>query len=71
MTWTTSTVLDPALGANQPEGTIFWLRFYHAFVPLVASAIAIYAVYRYPITEESAGEVRAELERRRGVGVVG
>ncbi len=66
-----STGLDPALGANQPEGTIFWLRIYDAFVPLVASAIAIYAVYLYPITEESAGEVRAELERRRGVGVVG
>ena len=66
-----STGLDPALGANQPEGTFFWLRFYDAFVPLVASAIAIYAVYLYPVTEESAGEVRAELERRRGVGVVG
>ena len=66
-----STGLDASLGANQPEGTIFWLRFYDAFVPLIASAIAIYAVYRYPITEKSAGEVRAELERRRGRGVVG
>ena len=61
-----STGLDASLGANQPEGTIFWLRFYDAFVPLIASAVAIYAVYRYPITEQSAGEVRAELERRRG-----
>ena len=61
-----STGLDASLGANQPEGTIFWLRVYDAFVPLIASAIAIYAVYRYPITEQSAGEVRAELERRRG-----
>ena len=61
-----STGLDPALGANQPEGTIFWLRFYDAFLPIVASGIAIYAVYRYPITEESALEVRQELERRRG-----
>ena len=51
-----STGLDVSLGANQPEGTILWLRFYDAFVPLVASAIAIYAVYRYPITEESAGK---------------
>ena len=65
-----STGLDPALGANQPEGTIFWLRFYDAFLPIVASGIAIYAVYRYPITEESAGEVRAELERRRGAADV-
>ena len=62
-----STGLDTSLGANQPDGTIFWLRFYDAFVPLAASAIAIYAVYRYPITEESALEVRKVLERRRGV----
>ena len=61
-----STGLDPALGANQPEGTILWLRFYDAILPLLASAIAIYAVYRYPITEQSALEVRTELERRRG-----
>ena len=60
-----STGLDPALGANQPEGTIFWLRFYDAFLPIVASGIAIYAVYRYTITEESALAVRTELERRR------
>ena len=39
-----------------------------AFVPLAASAIAILAVLWYPITEESAGRVRAELERRRGAG---
>ena len=65
-----STGLDPALGANQPAGTIFWLRFYDAFVPLIASAIAILAVLRYPITERSASEVRAELERRRGRAAV-
>ena len=63
-----STGLDPALGANQPEGTIFWLRFYDAFVPLVASAVAIFAIWLYPITEQRARDVRAELERRRGVG---
>ena len=38
------------------------------FVPLVASGIAIFAVYMYPITEGSALEVRTELERRRGAG---
>ncbi len=65
-----STGLDPALGANQPEGTLFWLRFYDAFVPLVASVIAIVAIYKYPITEKSALDVRAELEKRRGTGSV-
>ena len=63
-----STGLDPALGANQPEGTIFWLRIYDAFIPLVASALAILVIFRYPITEQSALDVRAELERRRGAG---
>ena len=29
--------------------------------------IAIWAIATYPITEERAHEVRAELERRRGV----
>ena len=63
-----STGLDPALGANQPEGTLVKLRAYDAFVPFIASALAILAVYKYPITEKSALEVRAELERRRGAG---
>ncbi|MDE2763471.1 MAG: MFS transporter [Gemmatimonadota bacterium] len=63
-----STGLDPALGANQPDGTIFRLRFYDAFVPLIASAVAIFAIRLYPITETRALRVREELERRRGVG---
>lgn len=65
-----TTGLDPALGANQAEGTIFWMRFYDAFIPIAGSAIAIYAVYKYPITEKSTLAVREELERRRGVGAV-
>lgn len=63
-----STGLDPALGADQPDGTIFRLRLYDAVVPLIASAIAIAAMYLYPITETRARRVRAELERRRGAG---
>ena len=63
-----STGLDPALGANQPGGTIFRLRFYDAFVPLIASAFAILVIHRYPITETRALGVREELERRRGRG---
>ncbi|NNL26428.1 MAG: hypothetical protein HKP36_18520, partial [Myxococcales bacterium] len=37
------------------------------FVPMITSAIAIWIVASYPITEAKAHEVRAELERRRGV----
>ena len=37
-----------------------------AAIPIIASAIAIWAVYTFPITEQRAYEVRQELERRRG-----
>jgi len=33
---------------------------------MVTSAIAIWAIATFPITEEKAYEVRKELERRRG-----
>jgi hypothetical protein len=33
---------------------------------MVTSAVAIWAVAAFPITEARAGEVREELERRRG-----
>ncbi|WP_419937193.1 MFS transporter [Candidatus Palauibacter sp.] len=63
-----STGLDIDLGANQAARTITLLRVYDAVVPLVASAIAILAIYKYPITETTALKVRAELEQRRGGG---
>jgi Na+/melibiose symporter-like transporter len=34
---------------------------------MISSAVAIWIVASYEITEEKAHEVRAELERRRGV----
>ena len=42
------------------------MRALDAFVPVLMSAVAIWAVHRYPITEESATEVRKTLEARRG-----
>ncbi|WP_419860243.1 MFS transporter [Candidatus Palauibacter sp.] len=65
-----STGLDIGLGANQAAETIVLLRAYDAFIPFIASAIAILAIWKYPITEKTALEVRAELERRRGAGTV-
>ena len=63
-----STGLDIDLGANQAARTITLLRAYDAFIPLIASAIAIFAIYKYPVTESTALEVRAQLEQRRGAG---
>lgn len=61
-----ATGFDVALeGAQSPE-TIFLMRAFDAFIPAVASAVAIWAVASYGITEEVAHETRMELERRRG-----
>lgn len=51
---------------NQSEQTIFLMRLFDAFIPVVASAIAIWAVIKFPITEEKAREIRRILEARRG-----
>ena len=62
-----ATGFDVELGDNQTDRAILLMRLSDAFVPTVASAIAIWAVVRYDITEDSAAEVRAQLEARRGV----
>jgi GPH family glycoside/pentoside/hexuronide:cation symporter len=51
---------------SQPERTLFLLRVFDIGVPLVTSAIAIFVMLTYPITERRAYEIRAELVRRRG-----
>jgi GPH family glycoside/pentoside/hexuronide:cation symporter len=62
-----ATGFDVALGGDQAESSIFLMRVFDVGIPMLASAIAIYAIYSYTITEERAHEVRLELERRRGV----
>lgn len=64
-----ATGFDVALEGNQADSTIFFMRLFDAGVPIVTSAIAIWAVAVYPITEQKAREVREELERRRGKAV--
>ena len=46
------------------------MRLFDAFLPMVTSGIAIWAIARYPITEEVAHETRTILEARRGTGTV-
>ena len=57
---------DVALEGDQSERTITLMRFFDAFIPATASALAIWAVASYSITEEKAHETRAKLEARRG-----
>ncbi len=61
-----ATGFDVAAGGEQPARTITLMRLCDAGIPILTSAIAIWAVFRYPITEAKANEVRQELERRRG-----
>ncbi len=60
-----ATGFDIDLGANQAADTIVMMRAFDAFIPLVASGVAIYAIAKFPITEEMARRTREELERRR------
>jgi GPH family glycoside/pentoside/hexuronide:cation symporter len=62
------TGFDVALGGDQADSTIFLMRLFDVAIPLIGSAIAIWMIVPYPITEQKAHEVRLELERRRGSG---
>jgi len=61
-----ATGFDVALGGAQSERTIFLMRLCDAGIPVLTSAVAIWAVVAFPITEARALAVRQELERRRG-----
>jgi GPH family glycoside/pentoside/hexuronide:cation symporter len=63
-----ATGFDVALGGGQPGRTITLLRLCDAFIPFVASGVAIWAIWAYPVTEEAAHAVRQQLEARRGTG---
>jgi GPH family glycoside/pentoside/hexuronide:cation symporter len=61
-----ATGFDVELGGNQSDRAILLMRLFDIIIPIVASAIAIWVVTMFPITEDRAYEVRQELERRRG-----
>ncbi len=61
-----ATGFDVALGGDQSDRAIYLMRLSDAFIPAVASGIAIWAIASYSITEEKAHEVRQQLEARRG-----
>ena len=61
-----ATGFDVALEGNQGEMTIRFMRAFDAFIPCLASGIAIWAIATFSITEERAHEIRQQLEARRG-----
>ena len=61
------TGFDVNLGGDQTPEAITLMRLCDAFIPTIASAIAILAIATYTITEEKAHDTRMKLEARRGV----
>lgn len=61
-----ATGFEVTLNGNQDASAILLMRVFDAFIPMVSSLIAIWAIATYPITEQMAHEVREKLERRRG-----
>jgi len=62
-----ATGFDVSLNGNQTEQTIFLMRLFDVGVPILTSALAIWAVASYPLTEQKAHDVRMQLEKRRGI----
>jgi GPH family glycoside/pentoside/hexuronide:cation symporter len=60
------TGFNQALGANQSPETILSMRLMDIGVPSVAVLVAIVLAWIYPISEDRAYQIRAELEQRRG-----
>ncbi len=60
-----ATGFDVALDGAQTARTLLLMRIFDVGIPIVASAVAIWMIASYTITEEKAHEVRLELERRR------
>jgi GPH family glycoside/pentoside/hexuronide:cation symporter len=61
-----ATGFDVALEGSQAASTIVLMRLFDAFLPFIASGVALWAIVTFPITEERAYATRLELERRRG-----
>jgi len=61
-----ATGFDVALQGNQSAQTITLMRLCDAFLPFLASGVAIWVIATFSITEERAHEVRQQLEARRG-----
>lgn len=49
---------------EQPEGAIDGLRLAFSGIPIIGTIIAMFVMRNYKVTEETANEVRKELERR-------
>ncbi len=61
-----ATGFNVELASNQSVRTLFLLRVFDISVPIITSAIAVFTIMTFKVTEERAHQVRQELEKRRG-----
>lgn len=61
-----ATGFDVALGGNQSETTITLMRMFDVGIPMVASALAIWAVATLGVSQATMEATRETLEARRG-----
>jgi len=57
--------VDSSVDVQSPH-TIFMIRFLFATIPLIGLAFSIFALTRFPLTQEKMAEIRQQLEARRG-----
>ncbi|MDP9000997.1 MAG: MFS transporter [Myxococcota bacterium] len=61
------TGFDAKVGPAQTEHSLFMIRFFLAFIPVVGLSLAAIAMSRFPLTPSKMTEIRRELEARRGI----
>jgi glycoside/pentoside/hexuronide:cation symporter, GPH family len=66
MNWTG---FDVSLGNAQPARSMFLMRGYEVGVSVVTMLIAMLMIRTFSLTAEKAGEVRQQLEKRRGKAI--
>ncbi len=60
------TGFNAALGGNQTDHAIFMIRFLLAAIPVAGLVLALVLLSRFPLTQQKMGEIRQQLEARRG-----
>jgi GPH family glycoside/pentoside/hexuronide:cation symporter len=53
------------IGLAQAADTLFWMRICDIGIPIVTSAIAIFIIMTFDISEARAYDIREQVERRR------
>jgi len=53
------------LGLAQAPSTLLWMRIFDIGIPIITSIIAIFIIKTFEISEDSAYNIRGQIERRR------